>query len=125
MPVDGPNGSAVYAEASVTGRKKEAVRECANEACKMLDAYGILRQSNHGMFGCDLRLVSLIPYNYDHIQDLKHFTCTCLSLYLFCNVLSYFTLVESRKKRERNWEDDDFYESDEDNFLDRTGMGKS
>ena len=32
-------------------------------------------------------------------------------------------LTESRKKRERNWEQDDFYESDEDNFLDRTGTG--
>ena len=50
LPVDGPNGSAVYAEASVTGRKKEAVKECANEACKMLDAYGLLRQSNHGKY---------------------------------------------------------------------------
>ena len=75
LPVDGPNGSAVYAEASVAGRKKDAVHECANEACKMLDAYGLLRQSSH----------------------------------------------ESRKKRERNLEEDDFYESDEDNFLDRTG----
>ncbi|XP_028417838.1 kanadaptin-like isoform X2 [Dendronephthya gigantea] len=75
LPVDGPNGSAVFAEASVTGRKKDAVKECANEACKMLDAYGLLRQSSH----------------------------------------------ESRKKRERNLEEDDFYESDEDNFLDRTG----
>lgn len=50
MPLDGPNGSAVYAEASVTGRKKDAVRECANEACKILDAYGLLRQSTHGTY---------------------------------------------------------------------------
>ena len=32
--------------------------------------------------------------------------------------------LESRKKRERNLEEDDFYESDEDNFLDRTGTSK-
>lgn len=28
---------------------------------------------------------------------------------------------ESRKKKSRNWEEDDFYDSDEDNFFDRTG----
>ncbi|KAL3874661.1 hypothetical protein ACJMK2_037643 [Sinanodonta woodiana] len=28
---------------------------------------------------------------------------------------------ESRKKKKRNWEDDDFYDSDEDIYLDRTG----
>lgn len=29
--------------------------------------------------------------------------------------------TESHKKKKRNWEDDDFYDSDEDAFLDRTG----
>jgi len=29
--------------------------------------------------------------------------------------------VESRKRKEKNWEEEDFYDSDEDNFLDRTG----
>lgn len=29
--------------------------------------------------------------------------------------------LESRKRKEKNWEADDFYDSDEDNFLDRTG----
>ena len=56
LPVDGPNGSAVYAEASVAGRKKDAVHECANEACKMLDAYGLLRQSSHGKPGSLINL---------------------------------------------------------------------
>lgn len=28
---------------------------------------------------------------------------------------------ESRKRKQKNWEDDDFYDSDEDTFLDRTG----
>ena len=27
----------------------------------------------------------------------------------------------SRKRKNKNWEDDDFYDSDEDTFLDRTG----
>ena len=29
--------------------------------------------------------------------------------------------AESRKRKGKNWEDDDFYDSDEDTFLDRTG----
>lgn len=75
LPIDGPSGDPLYAEAAVTGRKKEAVLECAKEACRMLDAAGLLRQSSH----------------------------------------------ESRKHKEKNWEENDFYDSDEDNFLDRTG----
>lgn len=30
-------------------------------------------------------------------------------------------LIESRKRKTRNWEAEDYYDSDEDNFLDRTG----
>jgi len=30
-------------------------------------------------------------------------------------------IIESRKKKARNWEEEDYYDSDEDNFLDRTG----
>lgn len=30
-------------------------------------------------------------------------------------------LTESRRKKTRNWEEEDYYDSDEDNFLDRTG----
>ena len=30
-------------------------------------------------------------------------------------------LSESRKRKAKKWEDDDFYDSDEDTFLDRTG----
>ena len=36
-------------------------------------------------------------------------------------LIRFHSILESRKKRERNLEEDDFYESDEDNFLDRTG----
>ena len=32
--------------------------------------------------------------------------------------------AESRKHKEKNWEENDFYDSDEDNFLDRTGSGQ-
>ena len=31
------------------------------------------------------------------------------------------TLTESRRRKERDWSADDFYDSDDDTFLDRTG----
>lgn len=33
----------------------------------------------------------------------------------------FFFVLEARKRKVKNWEDEDFYDSDEDNFLDRTG----
>ena len=46
-----------------------------------------------------------------------------------CRILNSKNLLKSslssqeraRRKREKNWENDDFYDSDEDNFFDRTG----
>lgn len=43
-----------------------------------------------------------------------------------CRILDRHGLLrqanhESRRKKERNWEEEDYYDSDEDNFLDRTG----
>lgn len=35
------------------------------------------------------------------------------------NFICHF--AEARKRKTRNWEEEDFYDSDEDNFLDRTG----
>ncbi len=66
----------ILAEAEVKGKKKEAVVQCALEACRILDRRGLLRQANH---------------------------------------------ESKRKKVEKKWEEDDFYASDEDEFLDRTG----
>lgn len=73
LPVD--SGRTVRAEALVKGKKKEAVIQCALEACRVLDRHGLLRQATH----------------------------------------------EGRKRKTRNWEEQDYYDSDEDNFLDRTG----
>ncbi len=48
LPIDTATGEPVYAEASVKGRKKEAVIQCALDACRMLDAQDILRNPIHG-----------------------------------------------------------------------------
>jgi len=40
---------------------------------------------------------------------------------MFLIFLMTFLIVESRKRKEKNWEEEDFYDSDDDNFLDRTG----
>lgn len=33
----------------------------------------------------------------------------------------YVNIIEGRKRKVKNWEEDDYYSSDEDNYLDRTG----
>ncbi|CAG0895698.1 unnamed protein product, partial [Darwinula stevensoni] len=77
LPIDTVTGESVIAEADVRGKKKEAVVQCALEACRILDRHGLLRQAKQ----------------------------------------------ESRaKKRKKDWEENDYYDSDEDEFLDRTGM---
>lgn len=75
LPIDTPTGEYAVAEASITGKKKEAVVACALEACRILDRHGVLRQAHH----------------------------------------------ENRRKKRKNWEEEDFYDSDEDTYLDRTG----
>ncbi|NWV25804.1 NADAP protein, partial [Origma solitaria] len=74
LPVDDASGKQLVAEVLHSGKKKEAMIQCALEACRLLDARGVLRQE-----------------------------------------------AVSRKRRSKNWEDEDFYDSDDDTFLDRTG----
>nr|CAG4649982.1 EOG090X026V [Sida crystallina] len=76
LPIETSSGAAVMAEANVKGgKKKEAVVQCALEACRILDRHGLLRQSTH----------------------------------------------EAKRQRKKRFNDEDYYSSDEDTFLDRTG----
>ncbi|KAG7466063.1 hypothetical protein MATL_G00160850 [Megalops atlanticus] len=74
LPVDDAAGRQLVAEVTHTGKKKEAAIQCSLEACRMLEARGLLRQE-----------------------------------------------AVSRKRKKKNWEEEDFYDSDDDTFLDRTG----
>ncbi|XP_029315947.1 kanadaptin [Cottoperca gobio] len=74
LPVDDALGRQLVAEVTHTGKKKEAAIQCCLDACRMLEARGLLRQE-----------------------------------------------AVSRKRKKKNWEDEDYYDSDDDNFLDRTG----
>ncbi|XP_023648853.2 kanadaptin isoform X2 [Paramormyrops kingsleyae] len=75
LPVDDALGRQLVAEVTHSGKKKEAAVQCSLEACRMLEARGLLRQE-----------------------------------------------AVSRKRKKKNWEEEDFYDSDDDTFLDRTGM---
>jgi len=97
LPIDTPNGAPVIAEAIVKGgKKKEAVVQCALEACRILDRHGLLRQSHHGAI---LFIIKLILYLYN---------------------LNYYN-AEGKSNRRKRPIDEDYYSSDEDTFLDRTG----
>ncbi|XP_047249221.1 kanadaptin [Girardinichthys multiradiatus] len=74
LPVDDAVGRQLVAEVTHTGKKKEAAIQCCLEACRILEARGLLRQE-----------------------------------------------AISRKRKKKNWEDEDYYDSDDDTFLDRTG----
>ncbi|CAL4171507.1 unnamed protein product, partial [Meganyctiphanes norvegica] len=75
LPVEGHGGGPVIAQVEHKGKKKDAVIQCALEACRILDRKGVLRQAKH----------------------------------------------ESREKKKKDWAENDYYDSDEDEFLDRTG----
>ncbi|KAM3932149.1 kanadaptin [Leptodactylus fuscus] len=75
LPVDDSAEKQLMAEVVHSGKKRDAMRLCCMEACRMLDMRGLLRQE-----------------------------------------------AVSRKRKAKQWEDEDFYDSDDDTFLDRTGI---
>ncbi|XP_063300177.1 kanadaptin isoform X2 [Pelobates fuscus] len=75
LPADDSSGKQLVAEVLHTGKKKDASKVCALEACRMLDMRGLFRQE-----------------------------------------------AVSRKRKSKQWEAEDFYDSDDDTFLDRTGL---
>ncbi|XP_069811496.1 kanadaptin isoform X2 [Dendropsophus ebraccatus] len=75
LPVDDSSGKQLVAEVIHSGKKRDAMRLCCMEACRMLDMRGLLRQE-----------------------------------------------AVSRKRKAKQWEAEDFYDSDDDTFLDRTGI---
>ena len=60
LPVDGPNGEVLVAEATVSGKKKDAVIACALEACRLLDMHGMLHASKHGTVST-IPMSSMLP----------------------------------------------------------------
>ncbi len=76
LPIQNKFGNYMSAEVQHEGKKKDAMTMCALEACRILNAENVLKQSK---------------------QDIiKH-------------------------RKEKNWESADFYDSDDDTYLDRTG----
>lgn len=48
LPIENAAGGFIVAEATISGKKKEAAHHCALEACRILDRAGLLKQSNQG-----------------------------------------------------------------------------
>lgn len=72
-------GEYMYAECQGEGKKKEVQAQCALEACRILNAQGVLKPQPGG------------------------------------------ASMSTKRRKQKNWKSDDYYDSDEDTFLDRTG----
>ncbi|EDO32995.1 predicted protein [Nematostella vectensis] len=159
LPIELANGDPMYAEAMVTGKKRESVLACATEACRLLDANGLLRQSSHEskkqkqknweendyydsdedtfldrtgsipdphLNGLPIELANGDPMYAEAMVTGKKRESVLACATEACRLLDANGLLrqsshESKKQKQKNWEENDYYDSDEDTFLDRTG----
>lgn len=76
LPITNNYGQPIYAEITHDGKKKDSMTACALEACRILNAEGVLKTSRQ---------------------------------------------ESAKRKMEKDWESNDYYDSDDDTYLDRTG----
>ena len=61
LPIEDATGEEIVAEGSST-KKKDAVVACAYEACRIIDAHGMLRNAMHGKGYCCIVIFSSIVF---------------------------------------------------------------